>query len=322
MIPLSSHVPRRREGNLPALVSAIARAGEEIAREVARAGIAGRIGSAGKTNVQGEEVQELDAFADEVLAAAVAKTGEAAGIVSEESPDPVFPPEGAKGAFVVAFDPLDGSSNIDVNVSIGSIFSVHRRRGPDPGPGDFLQPGAKQIAAGYLVYGPSTTLTYSAGEGVHTFTLDRDRGEFVLTRADVKMPARGKTFSTNEGNSAWWRPGMRRFMEWVKGVDPASGRPYTGRYVGSLVADFHRTLLKGGIFLYPADTKDQKKPEGKLRLLYECAPIAFVAEQAGGAASAVEGRVLDLVPRDFHQRCPLIVGSREDVAKFDECSRG
>jgi fructose-1,6-bisphosphatase I len=318
---LLAHVPRVEGGNLPALLRTIADAGKRIERAVARAGIGGGLGDCGRTNVQGEAVQKLDETAQDILAAALAGTGQVAVMVSEEVEEPATPPGSAKAPFVVAFDPLDGSSNIDTNISIGSIFSVRRRRRPAADAEDLLRPGREQIAAGYLVYGPRTTFTYSAGSGVHTFTLDPDLDEWVLTHSDMKIPPRGNTCSTNGGNSPWWLPGMRRFVEWAKTIDAASGRPYGSRYVGSLVADFHRTLLKGGIFLYPADTKDPNRPHGKLRLLYECAPIAYLAEQAGGAASTGTQAILDVVPTEVHQRCPLIVGSREDVEQFEAFTR-
>ncbi|MCI0586992.1 MAG: class 1 fructose-bisphosphatase [Planctomycetes bacterium] len=318
MTTLLAHVPRVEGGNLPALLRTIADAGNRIARAVARAGIGGGgLGASGRVNIQGEACQKLDDTAQDIFAEVLSSSGLVAVMASEEVEQPTIPPDGARGAFAVSFDPLDGSSNIDTNISIGSIFSVLRRRAPAPDPQDLLRPGREQVAAGYLVYGPRTTLTYSAGKGVHTFTLDPDLDEWVLTHEDMKIPARGNTCSTNGGNSPWWFPGMLKFVEWAKTVDPASGRPYGSRYVGSLVADFHRTLLKGGIFLYPADTKDPKKPEGKLRLLYECSPIAYLAEQAGGAASTGKERILDIVPKAFHQRCPLAVGSREDVAQYD-----
>jgi fructose-1,6-bisphosphatase I len=319
---LSDHLEHVPAGEgLSILFGAIAEAGKQISSEIVRAGLSGDLGSAGRINVQGEEVQKLDETAQEIFATALASCGQVAIFASEEKKEASVPPAGRRGRFAVSFDPLDGSSNIDTNVSIGTIFSVHRRRAPEPATEDLLQPGRHQVAAGYLVYGPRTTFTYTAGRGTHTFTLEPESGEFVLLREHVQIPPKGTIYSTNEGNSPWWHPGTRRFVEWVKSPDPASGRPYSTRYVGSLVADFHRTLLHGGIFLYPEDTKDPKKPSGKLRLLYECAPIAFVAEQAGGAASTGKARVLDLEPRSLHERCPFVVGSREDVARYDEFRR-
>ena len=321
MRTLLDHVPEIPGGDLPAVLGAIAEAGKQIAREIVSAGLRGDLGLAGHLNVQGEEVKKLDEIAHDIFATALASCRQVAIFLSEEMRDPTAPPGGRKGGFAVAFDPLDGSSNIDTNVSIGTIFSVHRRRAETPSPEDLLRPGREQVAAGYLVYGPRTTFTYTAGQGAHTFTFEPETGEFVLLHDRVKIPPKGRIYSTNEGNSPWWPPGTRQFVEWVKTEDEGSGRPYSTRYVGSLVADFHRTLLHGGIFLYPEDTRDPKKPSGKLRLLYECAPIALVAEQAEGAASTGKGRVLDLEPRTLHERCPLVVGSREDVARYDEFRR-
>jgi fructose-1,6-bisphosphatase I len=219
-------------------------------------------------------------------------------------------------------DPLDGSSNIDVNVSVGTIFSLHRKRsaGPHGSEEDCLQPGIKQVGAGYVIYGSSTMLVYSTGLGVHGFTLEPTVGEFILSHPNIVMPSRCAMYSVNEGNAAYWDAGTRAYIDSLKAVDPASGRPYTARYIGSLVSDFHRNLLKGGIFLYPADHKDPKKPSGKLRLLFEAAPMAFIAEQAGGAASTGSQRVLDVVPAHLHQRVPLVVGPKSEVARYEAMS--
>jgi fructose-1,6-bisphosphatase I len=210
------------------------------------------------------------------------------------------------------FDPLDGSTNIDVNISIGTIFSVHRRLtdGSDPGLRDCLQPGTKQVAAGYIIYGSSCMFVFTSGHGVHGFTLDPSVGEFFLSHPDIRMPDRGKLYSVNEGNEAVWDPRVRDWVKWLKTPDKASGKPYSGRYIGTLVADMHRTLLKGGVFAYPADAKNKN---GKLRLLYEASPMAMIAAQAGGLASTGEQAILDVVPTELHQRVPLYIGSKLDV---------
>jgi fructose-1,6-bisphosphatase I len=224
----------------------------------------------------------------------------------------------------VLFDPLDGSSNIDTAVTIGTIFSVHRKisEGPEATLGDLLQPGYRQVAAGYVVYGSSTMLVYTTGTGVHGYTLAPTVGEFLLTREHIQMPAQGSTFSVNSGNTPYWAAEVKHYMDYLCQDDPASRRPYSMRYVGTLVADFHRTLLKGGIFLYPADTKDPKTPTGKLRLLYEAAPLALIAREAGGRASTGTQDILDLQPVELHQRVPLIIGSRDDVTMAEHFMQG
>jgi fructose-1,6-bisphosphatase I len=222
----------------------------------------------------------------------------------------------AGARFVVCFDPVDGSSNLDVNGIVGTIFSVLRKRGagPEHARADVLQPGASQVAAGYIMYGPSTLLVLTTGDGVHGFTVDRARGTYVRTHANLRIPARGRVYSINDGNFVRWPDGVRRFVEYVREVDVATGRPYTARYAGSLVTDVHRTLLEGGIYLYPEDAPGTgKQSTGKLRLMYECAPMGLIIEQAGGAASTGRGRILDVVPTAPHQRVPLVIGSVEDV---------
>jgi fructose-1,6-bisphosphatase I len=220
---------------------------------------------------------------------------------------------------VVLFDPLDGSSNIDINITIGTIFSIHRKvsPGPDSTTADLLQPGSQQVAAGYVVYGSSTMFVYTTGYGVHGYTLDPSLGEFLLSHENIHMPKRGSIYSANEGNYYTWSPGVRRYVDSLKDAQ----KPYKGRYVGTLVADFHRTLLTGGIFLYPADMTDPRKPAGKLRLLYEAAPLAFVTKQAGGRASTGTEDILQVQPTQLHQRVPLIIGSAEDVATVEDYIR-
>jgi fructose-1,6-bisphosphatase I len=241
-------------------------------------------------------------------------------MASEEAAEPILPASGhPRGPYTVLFDPLDGSSNIDINITIGTIFSIHRKvsSGPDSTVADLLQPGAQQVAAGYVVYGSSTMFVYTTGHGVHGYTLDPSLGEFLLSHENIHMPQRGSIYSANEGNYYTWSPGVRRYIDSLKD----SQKPYKGRYVGTLVADFHRTLLTGGIFLYPADMTDPKKPAGKLRLLYEAAPLAFVAEQAGGRASTGTEDILQVQPSQLHQRVPLIIGSAEDVVAAEDSIR-
>lgn len=240
-------------------------------------------------------------------------------MASEEEADIMhIPSEFDLGKYVLLFDPLDGSSNIDANVSIGTIFSIHRRVTPDNGPGtleDLLQPGYNQVAAGYIVYGSSTIMVYTAGHGVHGFTLDPSFGEFLLSHEDVKIPKKGKIYSINEGNYLYWHPGLKKYIKYLQEYEKETERPYSSRYIGSMVADLHRTLLYGGIFMYPADSRH---PNGKLRLLYECSPMSFIVEAAGGRASNGKKRILDIQPKKLHERTPIFVGSEEDVLKVEE----
>jgi fructose-1,6-bisphosphatase I len=305
---------RGATGELTALLQQITLCTKIIASRVNMAGLADHLGLTGETNVQGEEVQKLDELANATLIRNLSRGGKVCALGSEEETEPVLPPAGyPSGKYVVLFDPLDGSSNIDVNVSIGTIFSIHERISPERVGGsvaDLLQPGHKQVAAGYVIYGSSTMLVYSTGQGVHGFTLDPTVGDFFLSHVNIRMPARGKIYSVNEGNHATWQPGVQKWVEWLKAPSEDKLRPYSARYVGSLVADFHRTLLKGGVFAYPAD---KKNTNGKLRLMYEAAPLAMIAEQAGGAASTGSERILEVVPRELHQRVPLYIGSKDDV---------
>ncbi len=284
-----------------------------ISGYVRRAGLVDILGAAGGTNVQGEEQQKLDVIANETMKQAIAYTRRVCIMASEEDEEPVpITVDHGPGKYVVLYDPLDGSSNIDVNVSIGTIFSIHRRVTAS-GPGtleDCLQPGRQQVAAGYVIYGSSTVLVYSTGHGVHVFTLDPTIGEFRLCHADIKTPAVGKFYSINESYYDRWTDGYRRVVQAFKGVDGGDRRK-NARYIGSLVADFHRNLLAGGIFMYPADSK---APRGKLRLLYEAAPLAYIVEQAGGAATDGSRPILDITPTELHQRTPLVIGCVDDVA--------
>jgi len=304
-------------GDLSGLLSELIVATKTISAEVNMAGLADVLGLSGKTNIQGEEVQKLDEFANNTIKRRMAHCGYLCVMASEEDEEIVPVAEGYEGKYTLAFDPLDGSSNIDVNVSIGTIFSIHRRRSPAGGQGsvtDLLQKGSDQVAAGYVIYGSSTMLVFTTGEGVHGFTLDPSVGEFYLSHPNIAIPERSKYFSVNEGNTAYWHANMRRYIDHLKETDQGSGRPYSARYIGSLVADFHRNLITGGIFLYPTDNKNPAKPGGKLRLLYEAAPLAFIVEQAGGRAITGEGEnILEIEPRQLHQRVPLIIGSRRDV---------
>ena len=310
-------------GAFTSLLNQISFSAKLITSKVRRAGLANILGYTGEQNVQGEEVQKLDEIANETLIQALGRRGHCAAIASEEMEEIKVLTKDPRARYVVVFDPLDGSSNIDVNISIGTIFGVLRR--PDhshsANESDFLLPGKDLLAAGYVLYGSSTMVVLTTGQkgGVHAFTYDPTIGEFFLSHENIKIPDKGKTYSINEGNHALWTDPVRRWNAWIKEEDKASGRPYGARYVGSLVADAHRTLLKGGIFVYPSD---KKNAGGKLRLLYEANPFAFVFEAAGGKASTGTERILDIVPTQLHQRVPLALGSPRDVAVFEEFMRG
>jgi len=304
-------------GVFTSLLYDIALAAKIIARETSRAGLVQILGLAGKTNVQGEAQMKLDVFANQTIIRMNSYTGRLAVMASEEEPDIIPIPEGyPTGRYVLVFDPLDGSSNIDVNASIGTIFGIYRRRTP-AGPGtveDCLQPGRNLAAAGYIIYGSSTMMVYTTGNGVHGFTLDPGVGEFLLSHPNIRIPAEPKYYSANQGNEKYWSEGVRRYTHWLQGMDEENPRkPLSGRYIGSLVADFHRNLLEGGVFYYPQDYKDPNKPKGKLRLLYEAAPLAFIAEHAGGYASDGQRPILDIVPETLHQRTALFIGNRDLV---------
>ncbi len=292
----------------------IALAAKLISREVRRAGLVDILGQAGATNIHGEDVQKLDEYADDVIFRALDHCGHLCVMGSEENEEPLpIPEQFPTGRYAFLYDPLDGSSNIDVNVSVGTIFSIHRKisQGERGSLEDLLQPGSRQVAAGYVVYGSSTMLVYTTGNGVYGFTLDPSIGEFLLSHSNIRIPTPGqRTFSVNDGNYGRWSEEQRRFVDHLKGVDGENTKPFSGRYVGSLVADFHRTLLKGGIFMYPADAKS---PRGKLRLLYEVAPLAMIAEQAGGRASDGERPIQEIMPTELHERSPLYIGSAEYV---------
>ncbi|MDF5913135.1 class 1 fructose-bisphosphatase [Morganella morganii] len=306
-------------GELTALLSAIKLGAKIIHRDINKAGLVDILGTNGISNVQGEVQMKLDLYANEKLKAALKARGEVAGIASEEEDDiVVFEGGRAENAkYVVLMDPLDGSSNIDVNVSVGTIFSIYHRITPLGQPvteADFLQPGNRQVAAGYVVYGSSTMLVYTTGNGVHAFTYDPSLGVFCLCQADMKFLENGKMYSINEGNYIRFPVGVKKYIKYCQEEDPATDRPYTTRYIGSLVADFHRNLLKGGIYIYPSTASH---PNGKLRLLYECNPMSFLAEQAGGKASDGKNRILDIIPEKLHQRSPYFVGTRSMVEKAE-----
>lgn len=307
-------------GNFSRLLHHIGIAAKKVNREVNKAGLIDILGKAGTENVQGEEQQKLDIYANETFMAELQASGECCGIASEENEDLTTFHEGlcSTAKYIVCMDPLDGSSNIDVNVSVGTIFSIYRRKSPIGTPAtreDFLQKGTDMVAAGYVIYGSSTVLVYTAGNGVNGFTLDPSIGEFCLSHPNIKTPRSGKIYSINEGYYEKFPMGVKKYIKYCQEKDTATNRPYTSRYIGSLVADFHRNMLKGGLFIYPPT---DSHPNGKLRLLYECNPIAFIAEQAGGTAFSDSRRTLDLQPETIHQRVPFYVGSPEMVSKLQE----
>jgi fructose-1,6-bisphosphatase I len=308
------------KGELSSLLYHIGIAAKIVNKKINKAGLVDIIGKAGIVNIQGENQQKLDVFADKVFIDALRSSGECCGIATEENQNEiVFTDKFAKrGKYVVCMDPLDGSSNIDYNVSVGSIFSIYRRitsRGEAVKNEDFIQNGAQQVASGYIIYGSSTMLVYTTGRGVNGFTLDPSIGEFCLSHPNIKSPDDGQIYSINEGNYIYFPAGVKKYIKYCQEKDAKTGRPYTSRYIGSLVSDFHRNLLMGGVFLYPPN---DKMPEGKLRLVYECNPIAFIAEQAGGAASDGKRRILDIEPGSLHRRIPFYAGSKNMVRKIEQ----
>jgi fructose-1,6-bisphosphatase I len=304
-------------GDLTNLLYDIALAAKIISREVNKAGLVDILGRAECTNASGDEVKKLDVFAHEWIFRAIDHTGRVCVMASEEADEIIpIPDRFPCGKYALLFDPLDGSSNIDANVPIGTIFSIHRKvsKGERGTIEDCLQPGFKQVVAGYVLYGTSTILVYTTGAGVAGFTLDPSLGEFLLSHPEIKTPRRGKIYSVNEQNTAYWDDRTRGYIDWLKQEDKATARPRSSRYIGSLVADFHRNLLYGGLFMYPGSRKD---PRGKLRLLYEASPLAFIAENAGGLATDGHQRILDIVPTELHQRTPLYIGSADDVREAE-----
>jgi len=311
-------------GDLSRLLTHIGIASKIVNREVNMAGLVDILGETGTENIQGESVKKLDAFANEQFKSILGSSIEVCGMVTEEEKDLVsFEGDlSREGKYIVCMDPLDGSSNIDVNISIGTVFSIYRRISEAGGPSlneDFLQPGSRQVAAGYVLYGSSTMLVYTTGMGVTGFTLDPSVGEFFLSHAKIVTPEKGLFYSINEGNYVNFPNGVKEYIKYCQVDDPSTNRPYTSRYVGSLVADFHRNMLKGGIYIYPETTS---MPEGKLRLTYECNPIAFLAEQSGGTATDGRGqRILEIQPEDIHQRVPFFTGSPEMMKQAEDLMR-
>ncbi|NEP18315.1 MAG: class 1 fructose-bisphosphatase [Leptolyngbya sp. SIO4C1] len=313
---LSRHVLQQLQSfgpeaqDLSALMNRIALAGKIIARRLSRAGLVeAALGFTGEQNVQGEDVKKMDVYANDVFISVFKQSGLVCRLASEEMEKPYYIPENCPlGRYTLLYDPIDGSSNVDINLNVGSIFAIRQQQGSDDAETgeDLLQNGRNQLAAGYILYGPSTVLVYSLGRGVHAFVLDPSLGEFILAQANIQIPPHGPVYSVNEGNFWQWEDSLRDYIRYMHRHEG-----YTARYSGALVGDFHRILLQGGVFLYPGTVK---KPDGKLRLLYESAPLAFLAEQAGGQASTGAQQVLDVEPQALHQRTPLIIGSRENVA--------
>ncbi|WP_331530137.1 class 1 fructose-bisphosphatase [Pseudonocardia sp.] len=310
-------------GDLNGLILDVSLACKAISNRVAVGALGDVLGSAEATNVQGETQQKLDVLANDLFLRVNEWSGHLAGMASEEMADPyVLPKKYPRGKYLLVFDPLDGSSNIDVNVSVGSIFSILRTPNPgeDPAPDDYLQPGTEQVCAGYAIYGPSTMLVLSVGTGVHGFTLDSELGEFILTRPDMRLPAAASEFAINASNQRFWEPAVQRYVdECLAGRSGPRHKDFNMRWVASLVAEAHRILVRGGVFLYPRDTKDERP--GRLRLLYEANPVAFIIEQAGGAASTGTERILEVRPEGLHQRIPFIFGATEEVERLERYHR-
>ena len=309
-------------GEFSSLLSQIGLVGKVIAHDLRRAGLINILGTTGETNVQGETVKKLDEIANDTFLRAFQQNGLVCALASEEMEQMVSLPENwPQGKYMLLFDPLDGSSNTDCNMPLGAIFSVLRYENPDrpPAESDLLKKGLEQVAAGYLLFGSSTMLVYTAGHGVHGFTLEPSIGEYLLSHEQIRIPDRGKVYAANEGNYHKWTPGMQKYVDYLKISDKATGRPYSGRYSGCLVADVHRVLLGGGVYFYPGEVD---KPEGKLRLMYEGNPLAMVVEQAGGRASTGTMRILEVEPKKLHQRVPLIIGSKQDVETIEAFIQG
>jgi len=309
---------RYAKGELTRLLSDISIAAKIVHREVNKAGLVDILGPVDKENVQGEVVQKLDMYANNQFIAALKAGGEVCAIASEEDEDIIQIPSynNENGKYVVCMDPLDGSSNIDSNVSTGTIFAIYRRTSLS-GKGvleDFMQPGTELVAGGYIIYGSSSMLVYTTGNGVNGFTLDPSIGEFCLSHPNLKIPPNGKTYSINQGYFEHFQEGVKKYLRFCQEDDEATNRPYSLRYIGSMVADFHRNMIKGGIFIYPVT---KQSPNGKLRLLYECNPLAFIAEQAGGKATNGSKRILEVQPKGLHDRVPIFIGSTEMVEKAE-----
>ena len=307
---------------LTGLLSQIGLVGKYLAHDLRRAAFLDMLGTTGTTNVQGETVKKLDEIANETFVRLLQQNGQVCALASEEMAQPVLlPRSGAQGSYMVLLDPLDGSSNTDVNMPLGSIFSLVMKRRPEEvlSARDLVQNGTEQVAAGYLLFGASTMLVFTTGQGVQGFTLDPESGDYLLSHKAITMPARGTVYAANEGNYHKWPSGTQKYFDYLKVKDTTTGRPYSGRYSGCLVADVHRILLGGGIYLYPGELD---KPEGKLRLLYEANPLAWVVEQAGGRASTGTMRILEVEATQLHQRVPLIIGSMDDVLEAERHIHG
>lgn len=306
--------------DLGKLVLDLAKAVQEIALLTSQGALAGVLGSLESQNVQGETQKKLDVLSDEILIQTLRSGNLVAGIASEENDEPITNPKG--GSFLCLFDPLDGSSNIDVNVSVGTIFAIYeanQERSPELT--DYLQAGRKQIAAGYAIYGPATMLVFSLGKGTHGFTFDAGSGEFILTHPKIQIPADTSEFAINTSNERFWEPPVGRYInECKKGKTDVRGRDFNMRWIASMVADVHRILMRGGIFMYPKDNKDPSKP-GRLRLMYEANPMSFVVEQAGGLGSTGRQRILDIKPESIHQRIPVVLGSKNEVERVEQYHR-
>jgi fructose-1,6-bisphosphatase I len=309
-------------GKLSSLLHGLSLAAKLVWREVTKAGLVNILGKTDRMNISGDVIKKLDEFADRTIYRAMDHGGDLCVMASEENEDLLQIPENyPQGKYVLIYDPLDGSGNIDANITIGTIFSVYARVSPG-GMGtieDVLQQGYKQVAAGYILFGSSMMFVYCTGHGVHGFTLDPSVGEFLLSHENIRIPRRGSVYSVNQGNFNRWEQNMQRYCTWLQQEDPATDRPYSLRYVGSMVADIHRTLLYGGIYCYPGDAKN---PNGKLRLMYENNPLAYIVENAGGAASDGHRRILEVKPTSLHQRIPLFIGSAEDVRILEEFLAG
>lgn len=313
-------------GTFTSLLYDLALAAKIISRETNRAGLADILGAAGDTNVHGERQQKLDVFADRIIYKMNDHTGRLCAMASEEHDDILaIPPKYDTGKYVLLFDPLDGSSNIDVNVSIGTIFSILRKKtsGAEGTMEDMLQRGHEIAAAGYIIYGSSTMMVYTTGQGVHGFTLDNSVGEFLLSHENIRIPEKPMYYSVNHGYERYWSKGVKKYVRWLQGLGDGNKKrkPLASRYIGSLVADFHRNLLRGGVYLYPADDRDETSYRGKLRLTYEAQALAFIGKQAGGYASDGAGDILDITPHDLHQRVPLFIGNRDLVLKAEKFIR-
>lgn len=306
-------------GQFTGLLYDLILSGKSIARRINKAGLIDILGGTGEVNVQGEDVQKMDSIANRIMIYRMERCGALCAMSSEEEAELIrVGPEFPRGDYILIFDPLDGSSNIDVNVDVGTIFSILRRPAGNTGEvqlSEVLQPGIQQVGAGYILYGPSTMLVLSTGQGVHGFTLDPGVGEFLLSHPDMKIPEQGYIYSVNEGYSRYWDEPTKKAVDWFHTTESFDGKPYSARYVGALVADFHRTMIRGGIYMYPAE---KRKPEGKLRMMCEANPLAFLAEQAGGRATDGRNRILEKIPSKLHARTPLFIGSRKDVEKVEQ----